>query len=534
MSGTILIVDDDQSMCDLLEMTLVRHGYTVTTFTSARDALEAVATTPVDVVLTDIAMAEMSGLDLCERVIGTRPDVPVIAITGQGTMESAIGALRVGAYDFLTKPVDTKLLALCVSRALQHRRLQEEVKRLREAATSNSTIEEIIGESGAMRRVFDLVARVAESDAAVLIQGETGTGKEMVARAIHRRSARKAGPFVAINCAAVPPSLIESELFGHARGAFTDAKVSRTGLFVQASGGTLFLDEVGELPLDVQPKLLRALQEKKVRPVGSNQEVPFEARLIAATNRNLEDEVYERRFREDLYYRINVVKVDLPPLRDRGGDVLLLAKHFLGEAASRTSRPRLELSAGAAEKLLAYDWPGNVRELENCMERVVALARFDQVTIEDLPEKVRAYRRERFIVAADDPTEVVTMDELERRYIQRVLTLVGGNKSRAAQVLGFDRRTLYRKLERYQAEGRLEPRQPNASGSPTSQPPRSAGTPPSGPNGSAGGGAGPARATPFDGAPPDSAASSSRGASPSSTPLPPSSRALPPVTERHV
>ncbi len=451
MKGQILIVDDEQETCDLLEMALVRHGFKVTTSTAANKALEMVATQDFDVVLTDLSMPEMSGLDLCERVLGTRPNMPVVVITGQGSLEAAIGAIRVGAYDFITKPVDPKLLLLSVSRAIQHRHLQDEVKRLREAVAAEGEGHEsaIVGQSGAMRRVYELVTRVGESDASVLIHGETGTGKELIARGIHMRSRRKDGPFVAINCAAVPHSLIESELFGHARGAFTDAKVQRTGLFVQASGGTLFLDEIGELPIDMQPKLLRALQERKVRPVGANQEVPFDSRIVAATNRNLEDEVYEKRFREDLYYRINVVKIDVPPLRERGGDVLHLAQFFLKQFAGRNDKSALELSTTAAEKLMAYNWPGNVRELENCMEHAVALARFDQITVEDLPEKIRAYRAERFVVAANDPTEIVTMDELERRYILRVLSLVGGNKSRAAQVLGFDRRTLYRKLERY-------------------------------------------------------------------------------------
>ncbi len=451
MKGQVLIVDDEQETCDLLEMSLVRHGFKVTTSTAATRALELVATQDFDVVLTDLSMPEMSGLDLCERVLGTRPNMPVVVITGQGSLETAIGAIRVGAYDFITKPVDPKLLYLSVSRAIQHRHLQDEVKRLREAvaAEGDSAESAIVGQSGAMRRVYELITRVGESDASVLIHGETGTGKELIARGIHMRSRRKDGPFVAINCAAVPHSLIESELFGHAKGAFTDAKASRSGLFVQASGGTLFLDEIGELPIDMQPKLLRALQERKVRPVGANQEIPFDSRIVAATNRNLEDEVYEKRFREDLYYRINVVKIDVPPLRERGGDVLHLAQYFLKQFASRNDKSALELSTTAAEKLMAYNWPGNVRELENCMEHAVALARFDQITVEDLPEKVRAYRAERFVVAANDPTEIVTMDELERRYILRVLSLVGGNKSRAAQVLGFDRRTLYRKLERY-------------------------------------------------------------------------------------
>jgi two-component system response regulator HydG len=450
MKGHVLIVDDEQETCDLLEMALVRHGFKVTTSTNALKALELVGTQDFDVVLTDLGMPEMSGLDLCERVLGTRPNMPVVVITGQGSLETAIGAIRVGAYDFITKPVDPKLLFLSVSRAIQHRHLQDEVKRLREAVADGGEGDgQIVGQSGAMRRVYELIGRVGESDASVLIHGETGTGKELIARSIHMRSRRKDGPFVAINCAAVPHSLIESELFGHARGAFTDAKVDRKGLFVQASGGTLFLDEIGELPIDMQPKLLRALQERKVRPVGANAEIPFDARIVAATNRNLEDEVYEKRFREDLYYRINVVKIDVPPLRERGGDVLHLAQFFLKQFAQRNEKAALELSATGAEKLMAYNWPGNVRELENCMEHAVALSRFEQITVEDLPEKIRAYRAERFVVAANDPTEIVTMDELERRYILRVLSLVGGNKSRAAQVLGFDRRTLYRKLDRY-------------------------------------------------------------------------------------
>ena len=454
MKGHVLIVDDEQETCDLLEMALVRHGFKVTTSTNALRALDLVATQDFDVVLTDLGMPEMSGLDLCERVLGTRPNMPVVVITGQGSLETAIGAIRVGAYDFITKPVDPKLLFLSVSRAIQHRHLQDEVKRLREAVADGGDADsQIVGHSGAMRRVYELIGRVGESDASVLIHGETGTGKELIARAIHTRSRRKDGPFVAINCAAVPHSLIESELFGHARGAFTDAKVDRKGLFVQANGGTLFLDEIGELPIDMQPKLLRALQERKVRPVGANAEIPFDSRIVAATNRNLEDEFYEKRFREDLYYRINVVKIDVPPLRERGGDVLHLAQFFLKQFAQRNEKSGLELSTTGAEKLMAYNWPGNVRELENCMEHAVALARFDQITVEDLPEKIRAYRAERFVVAANDPTEIVTMDELERRYILRVLSLVGGNKSRAAQVLGFDRRTLYRKLERYQTGG---------------------------------------------------------------------------------
>ena len=445
----VLVVDDERDTCDLLELALTRQGMQVTTCTTAADALEKVSSRDFDVVLSDLTMPDVSGLELCESIIALRPDVPVVLITGHGSLEAAMGAIRAGAYDFVTKPIESKTLGVVVSRAVQHRRLRDQIKQLRAANDANTTI--IVGGSPAMRKVADLIDRVGDSDASVLIHGETGTGKELVARAVHNKSMRREGPFVAINCAAVPHSLLESELFGHARGAFTDAKSTRVGLFQQANGGTLFLDEIGELPLDVQPKLLRALQERKVRPVGDNREIPYDARIVAATNRDLENEVREKRFREDLFYRINVVKVEVPPLRSRGSDTLHLAHHFLKVFAERSSKPTIELSERAAERLMAYEWPGNVRELENCIEHAVALARFDQVTVEDLPEKLRGYLAGSFVATANDPTEIVTMEELEKRYLLRVFKLVGNNKSRAAEVLGIDRRTMYRKLERYAA-----------------------------------------------------------------------------------
>ncbi|MFO0665601.1 MAG: sigma-54 dependent transcriptional regulator [Polyangiaceae bacterium] len=451
--GRIVVVDDDESMCDLLGAALRRQGMDVLTFTHPQEALDAFGDADVDAVITDVGMTEMSGFALCERIVGMRPGLPVIVLTGQGTMEAAVTAMRVGAYDFLTKPVDTKVLALSVGRAVQHHRLQDELTRLRSVVAEGKKPRSIVGSGLQMRRVYDLIERVAPGDASVLIYGETGTGKELIARAIHEASPRSERPFVAINCAAVPANLIESELFGHARGAFTDAKTQRTGLFVQANGGTLFLDEIGELPLDMQPKLLRALQERKVRPVGSNAEIPFDARIVAATNRDLESEVFHKRFREDLYYRVNVVQVDLPPLRSRAQDVLELAAHFLAEFSRKAGREKpLVLSSGAAEKIMQYEWPGNVRELENSMERAVALARFEELTVEDLPDRIRAYKPNHFVIEADDASEVVSLHELERRYIERVLKLVGDNKSRAAQILGVDRRTLYRKLERFEEE----------------------------------------------------------------------------------
>ncbi|HET9957679.1 MAG TPA: sigma-54 dependent transcriptional regulator [Polyangiaceae bacterium] len=469
MKDRILIVDDDQGQCDLLAMVLERHGYEPISTTSPRTALERVAKEEFDAVITDLEMTEMGGLELCERMLGTSPNVPIVVVTGQGSMDAAIKAMRVGAYDFLTKPVDSKVLGLSVARAVQHRKLNSEVKRLREAAGSPPPEGFVVGSSTAMKRLADLVSRVSQSDASVLIHGETGTGKELVAKAIHGASPRK-GPFVAINCAAVPANLLESELFGHARGAFTDAKNPRQGLFVEATGGTLFLDEIGEMPLEMQAKLLRALQERRVRPLGSNVEVEFDARIVCATHRDLEAEVEKRRFREDLYYRVNVVKIDVPPLRERGADILQLASFFLRKFSARSSKGNLSLSPQAAERMLSYDWPGNVRELENAMERAVALARLDQIVVEDLPDKIRSYRADRFVVSADDPQEVVSLEEIERRYIYRVIKILGGNKARAAELLGLDRRTLYRRLEKYEGKTNGKHASSRAPGAPDSGP----------------------------------------------------------------
>ena len=451
MKEHILIVDDDHDQCDLLANLVSRLNYCVTSTTSPAEALSLAASRPFDAILTDLGMSTMSGTELCSRIMASRADVPVIAVTGLASMELAVASMRAGAYDFLNKPVDINVLGMTLQRAVQHHYLREEVRRLREQAPDTHIAGTMIGDSAPMKGVVDLVQRVAQTDAAVLICGETGTGKELVARAVHAAGARSSAPFVAINCAAVPSSLLESELFGHARGAFTDAKVAREGLFARASGGTLFLDEVGEMPLEMQPKLLRVLQERTVRPIGSNDEVPCDGRIVTATHRDLEADVAEGRFREDLYYRINVVKIPVPPLRDRGTDTLTLATHFLRKAAERSRRVEVEMkmSPQFAGLLLAYDWPGNVRELENCIERAVALARFDHVSVEDLPEKVRTHKPDSVKLDVEDSSEILTLDELSRRYILRALRIVGGNRSRAAELLGLDRRTLYRRMEKY-------------------------------------------------------------------------------------
>ncbi len=447
IQGRVLLVDDDPLICQLLERTLTKQGFTVTSEGSAEDALERLTGEDFDVVLTDINMAGLDGLAFTERILAQRSDVPVILITGSASVEVAIAALRVGAWDFLSKPIDPVMLGVSVTRACRHRALKAEVLRLR-GLVAPAKGGQIVGTSAPMRKVYDLVGRVAPGEAAVLIVGESGTGKELVASAVHAGSLRKDGPFIAINCAAVPANLLESELFGHVRGAFTDAKGDRKGLFAQAEGGTLFLDEIGDLPLELQPKLLRALQERKVRPLGGTTEVPFNARLITATNRDLETEVDQKRFREDLFYRINVVKIEVPPLRERHGDVLTLAQHFVQAAAVQSNKQVKGLSAAAAAKLVAYEWPGNVRELENCIQSMVALARFDELSVEDLPNKVRQFQSQRVVVAADSAEDLVTLEELGQRYLKRVLMLLSGNKTRAAQILGVDRRTLYRMLDR--------------------------------------------------------------------------------------
>jgi len=449
MQSRVLIVDDDRNVCDLLSAGLTRRGFDVACETAGSDAFARISREDFDVVVTDLNMGGLSGIQLCQRIVEHRPNLPVVVITAFGNLDTAVAAIRAGAYDFITKPFETDALALALERAAQHHALRDEVRRLRLAVAESRHFEDLLGASAAMKEVYSLLARVAEADASVLISGESGTGKEVVARALHARGRRRAGSFVAVNCASIPEPLLESELFGHAKGAFTDARASRTGLFVEANGGTLFLDEVGELPSALQPKILRALQERTVRPVGGNQEVPFDVRVIAATNRDLEAAVEERRFREDLFYRINVIHVELPPLRARGADVLLLAQHFIDRFASQSAKSVVGLSPPAAEKILGYSWPGNVRELQNCIERAVALTQYDHIGVEDLPEKIRAYRPSHVLVVSDDPNDLVSMEEVERRYVLRVLEAVGGNKKLAAKVLGFDRRTLYRKLERY-------------------------------------------------------------------------------------
>ena len=448
MNGRVLVVDDDGDMCRLLAVTLGRQGFDVTCAASGAEALELVAGADVDAIVADVEMPGMSGIELCQQVGVSRPDLPVTILTAHADLPTAVAALRAGAYDFITKPPAGDALAAAVERAVQHHAVRQDVQRLEHDSELREDFDGILTASPTMHKVIHLLARVADADTSVVISGESGTGKELVARALHRRGPRQDGPFVAINAAAIPETLLESELFGHTRGAFTGAHADRSGLFAQAHGGTLFLDEIAELPLTLQPKLLRALQERAIRPVGGTNEVPCDVRVIAATNIDLESAVKARRFREDLFFRLNVIHLHLPPLRARGNDTLLLAQHFLRRSAARTGRQVVGLSPAAANRLLAYGWPGNVRELQNCIERAVTLARCDRIVVGDLPELVRGARRAR-VPAADDPGTLAPLDEIERRHILQVLDAVKGNRTVAAQRLGLDRKTLYRRLRAY-------------------------------------------------------------------------------------
>jgi len=456
MSGRILLLDDDAALTSTLELGLSQRGYRVVTAGRADEAMRQLDAEDVDVVVTDLNMPGLGGIEFCERVSESHPDLPVIVLTAFGSYDSAVAAIRAGAYDFLSKPARLDVIAIAVERAAKHRALNREVKRLRvEVGSGGARLEGLVATSAAMQQVLDLVTRVAATPTSILVTGESGTGKEVLARAIHQRSGRT-GPFVAINCAAMPESLLESELFGHARGAFTDAREARVGLFTEANGGTLLLDEIGDMPLSLQPKLLRVLQERKVRPVGARSEHAVDVRIIAATHRDLEELVEQGRFREDLFFRLNVVHLHLPPLRERTADILPLAHRFLTDFAARAGKAVKGLSAKAAEKLVSYDWPGNVRELSNCCERAVALTRYDEVGVDDLPDKVKSHTPTRVLVTGDAPSDFVTLDEVEKRYILRVLEAHRGNKTAAARTLGIERKTLYRKLEAWGASGSEE------------------------------------------------------------------------------
>ncbi len=446
----ILVVDDEQSMQEFLEIFLRSEGYEVATAGDVASARLHLESNDFDVVITDVQMPDGSGIELLHSVLDVSAETVVIVITAFASTETAIAAMKQGAYDYITKPFKVDEMRIVVEKALEKKLLSTENKRLRSELRSQERDRSIIGNSGVMQRVYDLVAQVADTKANVLVTGESGTGKEMVARAIHQGGERRDKPFVVVNCAAIPENLLESELFGHVKGAFTGAVQGKAGLFEVADGGTLFLDEVGELPPPLQVKLLRAIQEKSFRRVGGTSDQTADVRIVAATNRRLDEEVQAGRFREDLYYRLNVIEIPLPPLRDRPDDIALLVDHFLAKYSEELGKPVEGCSEAVLRKLLDYSFPGNVRELENVIERAVALSREPVIQVDSLPPAVLdpagPTRQSRI------PAEGVNLDQLmedyERSLLLEALGPAGGVKKKAAQLLGISFRSFRYRCEK--------------------------------------------------------------------------------------
>jgi len=437
MTRHVMVVDNEQEMVKLIQRHLEGEGFAVTPAHSGAEALTALARDEYDVVVTDLVMDEVDGLAVLREAQRLQPRARVIVMTAFASLETAIAALRQGAYDYLSKPFKMAEVSVAVRRALEDQRLREENRRLREEVGRQYAVTNLLGRSRAMQTVFDQIAAVAGSEATVLLMGESGSGKELAARAIHWNGPRRARPFIAVNCAAIPDTLLESELFGHERGAFTGAERRRRGLFAEASGGTLFLDEIADMSLALQAKLLRALQDKTVRPVGGNEETQLDVRVISATNRDLASRVSGRTFREDLYYRLAVIPIRLPSLRERRDDIPLLAQHFLQRAAARLGKSALRFSDEAMDWLVEQPWPGNVRQLENVVERAATLTKETTILPADLTTDFG-------MQGATGDRARPTLGEIEKQYIDRVLAETKGDKNAAARILGVSVRTLQR------------------------------------------------------------------------------------------
>lgn len=452
----ILLVDDDPNLIELVQMRLESAGYEVMAVLKEQEAIGLVKTEPVDLCLFDLMLENQDGISLMESVHAISPDVPAIILTAHGTIENAVDAMRKGAYGYLTKPFEPRDLLLQIERALEHRRLNSEIKRLKELLEERFDFANIVARSAKMRAVLDIVTRIAKLDSTVHIHGESGTGKELIAKAIHLASDRKDRSFVALNCAALPETLLESELFGHEKGAFTGAVKTTKGLFTQAHGGTLFLDEIGDMPLATQSKLLRVLQERQFYPVGSEAPVEVDVRVIVATNKDLEEQVKKGLFRDDLFYRIHVIPIRLPPLRERKEDILPLSEHLLKKCTAQMKREVKAIAPDALRKMMLHDWPGNVRELENTIEYAVAMTQQDTIT-EDyvLPTKVLVPDETGSQDRSSGCDEIIkplkdARDAFEREYLTQVLALTEGNVSHAAKLAGKYRADFYDLLKKHQ------------------------------------------------------------------------------------
>ncbi len=452
--ATILIVDNERSVRLTLGLLLKDRGHKVHEAASGEEALERVREEVFDLVITDLKMAQASGLDVLGATKAVSASTEVVVLTGHGTIESAVEAMRLGAFHYLTKPYNSQEMLVTVDKALERHQLVREVRNLREQVRSRFGFDSIVGKGPGMQRLLDQVAQVARTDATVLIEGESGTGKELIARAIHGNSARAEGPFVPVNCAALPETLLESELFGHVKGAFTGAAAARKGLFEEADRGTIFLDEIGDTTPAMQAKLLRVLQDGEIRRVGSNAPIRVNVRVLAATNKRLDEQVRAGAFREDLFYRLNVVSLRVPPLRERREDVVALVHHFLQRARERLGKPMADFTREALDVLQHHAWPGNVRELENAVERAVVLCRGDRIAPEDLPPSV--LDRSSGGLAAPGYSGLALRD-VEREHILATLRECHGNQAKAADLLGIGRNTLWRKLKEYGVKPSEEP-----------------------------------------------------------------------------
>jgi two-component system, NtrC family, response regulator HydG len=444
--ATVMVVDDDQAMASTLAKILGAAGYSVVTANSGDDAVAIIRQVCPDLVIADLRMEGMNGHELQSEIARRSPDIPVVIITAFGSIESAVESMRSGAFDFVTKPFTNDRLRMVVKHALEHRKLRREVQRLRGELARSYGAEKIITACPQMETLFEMVQRIADSPAGVLLSGESGTGKDLIARALHFRSRRAGAPFIQVNCAAIPDNLLESELFGHVKGSFTDARQNKLGLFQAAHQGTLFLDEIDGMPTGLQTKLLTAIESKRVRPIGAIAEVAMDVRIVSATNTDLEKAIADGSFRADLYYRLSAVSLHIPPLRERVEAIPFLLKHFLARAAAENGQPVPEIAPEALERLLHYQWPGNVRELQNAVQHAVLFCQNNRICSSDLPVKIGGVELSDFSTSqafARQPT----LEQLEGDYIRFVLGSVEGNRREAARILGIDRKTLYRKLE---------------------------------------------------------------------------------------
>lgn len=448
MKFTVLIIDDEENIRNGLATNFELEDYEVKTASNGKDGLDLIFKGDIDLVITDLRMDGISGEEVVRRVTTETPGIPVIVLTGHGSIDAAVDAMKAGAYDFLTKPLNLDQLNIIVKRALQNRELSLQHKMLKREVECSSCLEDMIGKSSEMQKVFSMIKKVAPAKASVLITGESGVGKELVANAIHNLSGRKDKAFIKVHCAALSESLLESELFGHEKGAYTGADSMQKGRFELAHGGTIFLDEIGEINQNIQIKILRVLQEKTFERVGGEKSISVDVRIVAATNKNLEEEVKAGRFREDLYYRLNVVHLKVPSLRERKDDLPLLINTFVNKFASENEKNIVGIDSRAKSALFKYNWPGNIRQLQNCIESAVVMSNGNEITLEDLPLSISEYSGDEVISIPVG----VTLEEAEKTLIQQNLALNKGNKSKTADILGIGRKTLHRKLQEYGLE----------------------------------------------------------------------------------